>query len=77
MPIDVKENMYPLKDQQKAVSRRSTLSYDILDEVHEVHWDPTESMELGELYEPVSLCLVSRVPLFDILKVNVLYRSLN
>lgn len=63
--------MYPSKDQQKA-ARRSTLGYDILDEVHELHWDPAGSMELGELYEPVSLCLVSRIPLFDILKVKEL-----
>jgi len=68
LPIPFEEDECPVISTRRATFKMSSPSFDSLDEVHEVHWDQTGIVEPSELYEPVSLCLVSRVPLFDVLQ---------
>ncbi len=55
---------------------KSAPSFDNLDEGHEAYFSPREllSNSSRETYEPVSLCLLSRYPLFDALQVCVCVR---
>ena len=46
--------------------------FDYLDEAHEANWSPESIVnQPQEMYQPVCLCLVSRLPLFDTLQVNL------
>ena len=50
---------------------KSSPSFDYLDEAHEANWSPESIVNNPhELFQPVSLCLVSRLPLFDLLQVS-------
>ena len=70
LPSPFEEDECPVISTRRATFKMSSPSFDSLDEVHEVHWDQTGVVEPSELYEPMSLCLVSRVPLFDVLQVR-------
>lgn len=45
---------------------------DVLDEELEANWTADDVLSPLELYEPLSLCIVSKHPLFEILKVSML-----
>ena len=69
VPVNIGGDICMLSEHQRRwrTSWKSP-SVDTLDEVYEAQWSP--EMILGDLYEPVCLCLVSRLPLFETLQVS-------
>ena len=60
-----------MERRKKAVTWVRSSSFDSLDEAHEAHFSPEEVLVAeDERYEPVSICLVSQLPLFDTLQVQ-------
>jgi myotubularin-related protein 5/13 len=67
VPVD--QDVSSITESRQMTRFKSSPSFDCLDEAHEANWSPEAIVNNPhEIFQPLSLCLVSRLPLFDVLQ---------
>ena len=75
MSVPTEQDVCSVGNHRKMMRMKTSPSFDYLDEVNEANWSPESIVnQPKDMYEPVCLCLVSRLPLFDLLQVGTSVR---
>ena len=70
LSVPLEQDMCSIASHRRMKRIKTSPSFDYLDEVNEANWSPESIVnQPKEMFEPLCLCLVSRLPLFDILQV--------
>ena len=77
MSVPTEQDVCNVANRRKMMRMKTSPSFDYLDEVNEANWSPESIVnQPKDMYEPLCLCLVSRLPLFDLLQVGTSVHAL-